>query len=178
MQSLNQFKLLSLHALNHLLMLEAFLLLADHLVLDLLLRAHLLLYQLTLLLLLSLHLLSLDHLLDGVVFDVLLLLDHVKEVALILLLLLNVFDLLPDLVLLVTARRLHIILHLFLDGAVLRLTKHLLFLFLALTLGSLLSDLHVALACLKDIGGALLGFIELFPSLGLFLLEQSNTVRK
>jgi len=178
LQSLNKFKLLTLHSLNHLLMLEAFLLLADHLILDLLFCTHLLFYQLALLLLLSLYLLSLDHLLNGVVLDVLLLLDHMKEIALILLLLLNVFDLFSHLVLLVTARRLHIILHLFLDGTILRLSQHLLLLFLALTLGSLLSDLHIALACLKDIGGALLGFIELFPSLGLFLLEQSNTVRK
>jgi hypothetical protein len=110
-------------------------------------------------------------LLDGVVLDVFLLLDDVQEVALVLLLLLNVLDLLADLLLLVSARRLHIVFHLFLDGTVLRLSEHLLFLLLALALRTLLSDLHVALAGLKDISRSLLGFIEFLPSLSLFLLE-------
>ena len=108
----------------------------------------------------------------------LLLLDHVQEVTLILLLALDIVDLLLDLFLHVAAGSLDVILHLFLDGAVLRLSKHLLFLLLPLTLRSLLSDLHVALAGLKDVGRALLGFIEFLPSLGLFLLEESDTVRE
>lgn len=178
LQALDEFELLSLHALNHLLVLNALLLLPHHLIFNLLLGAHLLLNQLALLLLASLILLTLNHLLKRVVLYVLLLFDDLHEVALLTFLILDCVDLPLDLLLEVTPGHIHVLAVLLLNSAVLRLTEHLFFLLLSLSLHALLLNLHVALSRHQDVVGPLLGLVELLPGLLLLLLEQGDPVRE
>lgn len=167
-------------------------LLFDHLVLYLLLCAHLLLHQLPLLLLLGLLLLRLDHLLKRVVLQVLLMAHHVHEVFLLLLLLLHVVCLPAHFVLNLATLHLQGSPLLLFDFKVDLFSKGFFLFFLALDCLSLLLLLHVSLFGNENIRGAFLGLIELLPCLynayaGLvirspyllfFLLEECDPVRE
>lgn len=176
LQSLDEFKLLSLHAFDHGLVLNAFLLLPHHLVFYLLLCAHLLLNQLTLLFLTSLYLLSFDHLLQRVVLHVFLLLDNLHVVSLLSLLILDCIDVSLDLFLEVAPCLINILPVLLLDSSELSLSEHLFLLLLALSFLALLLHFHVALACNQNVVRALLCLVELLPRLLLLLLEKGNSV--
>lgn len=99
------------------------------------------------------------------ILDLFLMLLHLHEVFLLALLHLEVVDVSPDFVLQVSPLGIHVALDLLLHLHALRPSEGLLFLLLPLTLHSVGSDLHVALARAENVGGALLGLVELFPSL-------------
>lgn len=157
-------------------MLDTFLLLTHHLILNLLLCTHLLLDKFSLLLFTSFHLLSLDHLFQRVVLDVFLLLDDLHKVTLFTLLILYCVYITLNLFFEVATSHIHVLAVLLLDGAVLSLTEHLFLLLLSLSFLAFLLHLHIALSCNEYVIGPLLGFIELLPRLLLFLLEQCDSI--
>lgn len=165
LQSLYEFELLLLHALDHGLVLDSLALLVEHLVFDLLLCAHLALLELALPLAHGLHLLSLDHLLQTVVLYLLLVLLDLQEVLLLPLLLLHVVDVPLDLILKVALGRIHVRPHLLLQVPVLHLAEGLLLFLLPLSLSTLGGLLEVALASTEDVIGAFLGLVEFLPGL-------------
>lgn len=162
---MDELQLFSLHALNHLLMLNSLVLFSEHLVFDLLFGAHLPLKQVSLPLVLRLLLLAADHLLQRIVLDLLLMLLHLHKVFLFALLHFEVIDVSSDLVLHVPLLRINVILDLLLHILALCPSKHLLFLLLSHTLHPFSGYLHVALAGAKNVVSALLSLIEFFPSL-------------
>ena len=159
-------------------MLDPLLLLAHHLVLDLLLRAHLLLDELALLLLARLDLLTLDYLLERRVLHVLLVPHDLHEVTLLPLLQLHALHLATHLVLQVPPGHVHVLLVLLLGRTVLSLTELLFMILLSLPLDAFLLYLDVSLACDEYVVGAFLGLVELLPRLLLLLLEQRDPIRQ
>jgi len=165
LQSLNKLKLFALHALNHCLMLDALVLLPKHLVLNLLLGAHLSLHQVALPLVKGFSLLTLDHLLQRIVPYNLLVLLYLHEVFLLTLLHLKVVYIAFDFILKVSLRCINIHSDCLLSITVLLLPMVLFFLFLSVTFLSLSCNFQVTLACAEDIVGALFSFVEFFPCL-------------
>lgn len=157
-------------------MLNPLVLLAHHLVLNLLLCAHLLLNELPLLLLTRLHLLALNDLLERAIFDLLLVAHNLQEVALLPLLHLHVIDFSPHLILEVAPCHIHVLLVHLLGGPVLSLAQLLLLLLLPLPLLALLLNLHVALASHQDVSRSFLSLVEFLPRLLLLLLEQCDSI--
>lgn len=116
-------------------------------------------------LVLGLPLLALDDVLDRVVLDHLLVALNLEVVLLLALGLLEGVDVPPHLLIVVPPGGVDVGTGNLFDLAGGVLSQGLLLLFESLSLCSLGGDLHVALAGAEHIGGALLGLIELLPSL-------------